>query len=75
MQRQLVSPSLFQRFAGLLLRRMISTLRYGESVPFPLFFRRFDMFEQLYTFLAAVARHCSGPLLNKRLAFLAHLRD
>ena len=33
------------------------------------------MFDQLYTCRGVIARHCSGPLLIERLAFLAHLRD
>jgi len=33
------------------------------------------MFDQLFTYPAAVARHRSGPLLKERLAFLAHLAD
>lgn len=33
------------------------------------------MFDQLYTYPATVARHRSGPLLEERLAFLAHLAD
>ncbi len=33
------------------------------------------MFDQLYTSPVAVARHCSGPLLEERLAFLTHLAD
>lgn len=33
------------------------------------------MFDQLFTYPAAVARHRSGPLLEERLAFLAHLAD
>ena len=33
------------------------------------------MFDQLYTSPVAIARHRSGPLLEERLALLAHLRD
>jgi site-specific recombinase XerD len=33
------------------------------------------MFDQLYTSPVAIARHHSGPLLEERLAFLAHLAN
>ena len=33
------------------------------------------MFDQLYTSPVAVARHRTGPLLEERLAFLAHLAN
>jgi site-specific recombinase XerD len=74
MWRSLFLKRYFGRFAEFL-RHIISAISCGENVPSPYFLGGSTMFDQLFKSPVVLARHRTGPLLEERLSFLAHLAN